>query len=425
MVMVRLKVHRPWRLIAGALVAVIFPLTAVVAQPVTSGTAAAATTHALTSNPTCVTEPGFDTITVGGCVQAWSNGFTLSWTGYGYESTPESYGWSATNGSSSSGPNQLSISCEGPNFSIFVPVASGEYFIDQFVVSSAGSPTYAHADLVVGASNSSPAPPTLCNPPIQGSTVGCRGTDVAIAVTPSIYGSPPDEGGWIATSQGQICTFGNAGFFGDASSLHPNDGIVGIAETPDGRGYWMLGGDGGVFSFGDAHFYGSTGNIVLNRPAIGMAATPDGKGYWFVASDGGIFAYGDAYFYGSMGGQHLNKPVVGMAADFASGGYWEVASDGGVFAFNAAFHGSTGNLTLAQPIVGMEAAPDGSGYRFVASDGGVFCFNQPFAGSLAGQSFNSPSIVAMAPFGASGYWLLLSNDGQIVGFGGALTRTAV
>jgi hypothetical protein len=85
-----------------------------------------------------------------------------------------------------------------------------------------------------------------------------------------------------------------------------------MAATPDGRGYWLASSDGGLFTYGSAGFFDSAGSIHLNKPIVGMAATPDGRGYWLASSDGGIFGFGDAGFFGSAGSLHLNKPIVGM-----------------------------------------------------------------------------------------------------------------
>jgi hypothetical protein len=121
-------------------------------------------------------------------------------------------------------------------------------------------------------------------------------------------------GYYQVSSAGAVANFGDAAFYGDASSTPLNHPIVGIAQTGDDGGYWLVASDGGIFSYGDANFFGSTGSIALNKPIVGMAATPDAQGYWLVASDGGIFSYGDAQFYGSTGAIHLNQPIVGMAA---------------------------------------------------------------------------------------------------------------
>ncbi len=111
-----------------------------------------------------------------------------------------------------------------------------------------------------------------------------------------------------------VVPFGSTSI-GANSVSNPNAPIVGMAATPDGGGYWLVGSDGGIFSYGDAGFFGSAGSLHLNAPIVGMAATPDGGGYWMVARDGGIFSYGDAGFFGSAGSLQLNAPIVGMAAD--------------------------------------------------------------------------------------------------------------
>ena len=79
-------------------------------------------------------------------------------------------------------------------------------------------------------------------------------------------------------------------------------------------GYWMATAEGGVFAYGDAGFFGSAVPFLPSEPIVGLAPTSTNNGYFLVARDGGIFAFGDAKFYGSMGGKPLNKPMVGMAA---------------------------------------------------------------------------------------------------------------
>jgi hypothetical protein len=228
------------------------------------------------------------------------------------------------------------------------------------------------------------------------------------------------EGYYEVGAAGELGNFGDANYFGDASSKPLNRPIVGMAATGDDGGYWLVASDGGIFTYGDAPYFGSTGAIHLNKPIVGMAVTPDGGGYWMVASDGGIFAFGDAQFYGSTGAIHLNKPIVGMAVTPDGGGYWLVASDGGIFAFgDAPFYGSTGAIVLNKPIVGMAPTPDGSGYWMVASDGGIFAFGDaPFHGSTGGIHLNRPIVGMAATPDGGGYWLAAS-DGGVFTFGDA------
>ncbi len=188
---------------------------------------------------------------------------------------------------------------------------------------------------------------------------------------------------------GLVCAYGDAQNLGNALAYNGNGGaqpyysdfpicnVIGMASdnNQNSQGYWIATTSGDVYSYGSANFYGSLGNVTLNQPIVGIASTPDGKGYWLVASDGGIFAFGDAQFYGSMGGKPLNKPIMGIAPTADGKGYWEVASDGGVFSFgDATFYGSTGNLTLVSPVVSITATPDGQGYYLYANDGGLFAY---------------------------------------------------
>jgi hypothetical protein len=224
------------------------------------------------------------------------------------------------------------------------------------------------------------------------------------------------NGYWVATSNGGVYSYGDAGFYGSMAGQDLNAPITHIVSTPDGKGYWLVAGDGGTFSFGDAGFYGSMGGKPLNAPVVDIAPTKDGGGYWLVASDGGIFAFGDAAFYGSMGGKPLNKPVVGIAADDATGGYWEVATDGGIFAFDAPFYGSTGNIMLNKPVNGMSPTNDDDGYWFVASDGGLFAYGDAeFHGSAVGVA--TSTVVGMTSDPATGGYWILTRNGSVYSYG--------
>ena len=227
-------------------------------------------------------------------------------------------------------------------------------------------------------------------------------------------------GYYQVSSTGGVTTNGHADFLGDASNVHLNHPIVGIAQTGNNFGYWLVAADGGIFDYGAAQFFGSAGGIRLNQPIVGMAPTPTRLGYWQVAADGGIFSYGDARFFGSAGGLRLNKQIVGMAATVGGGGYWLVASDGGIFSYgDAQFYGSTGSMKLNQPIVGMASTPDSRGYWLVAADGGIFAFGDAqFYGSAGSIHLNQP-IVGMTPMPTGhGYWLAAA-DGGVFCYGDA------
>jgi parallel beta-helix repeat protein len=227
----------------------------------------------------------------------------------------------------------------------------------------------------------------------------------------AVFDVPPAGSGyWEAASDGEVFSFGDAGFYGSMGSQHLNAPVVGLAPSLDQGGYWLAGADGGVFSFGDAGFYGSMGGQHLNAPVVAIAPTPvapappggnsqpAGKGYWLAAADGGVFSFGDAAFYGSMGDQHLNAPVVAIAPTPDGHGYWLAAADGGVFSFgDAAFYGSMGDQHLNAPIVSITPTPDGHGYWLAAADGGVFSFGDAgFYGSMGGQHLNAPVVASSA-----------------------------
>ena len=253
-------------------------------------------------------------------------------------------------------------------------------------------------------------------------TTGIGANAVANANAPVVgLAATPDGGGyWLVAADGGIFSYGDAGFFGSAGSLHLNAPIVGMAATPDGGGYWLVAADGGIFSYGDAGFFGSAGSLHLNAPIVGMAATPDGGGYWLVAADGGIFSYGDAGFFGSAGSLHLNAPIVGMAATPDGGGYWLVAADGGIFSYgDAGFFGSAGSLVLNAPVTGVAATRDGGGYWLVARDGGVFTYGDAgYFGSLGGTTLPGPVVGVAAAGPQAGYFLAVGSEplaGEVVG----------
>ncbi|MGH9094776.1 MAG: hypothetical protein ACRDXE_06415, partial [Acidimicrobiales bacterium] len=194
----------------------------------------------------------------------------------------------------------------------------------------------------------------------QGFAPSATGTGPGLSSSPDLHlasATVASSSYQLVAANGNVSSYGGAGFFGSTAGQALARPVVGMASTPDGHGYWLVASDGGIFTFGAAPFYGSTGNVHLAKPIVGMASTPDGHGYWLVASDGGIFAFGDAGFYGSTGAIRLNQPIVGMAATPSGHGYWLVASDGGIFSFgDAPFRGSgSGSGWFGQSVVAMAA----------------------------------------------------------------------
>jgi hypothetical protein len=225
---------------------------------------------------------------------------------------------------------------------------------------------------------------------------------------------------WMATDQSHVYTFGSAKFYGDASSQHLSQPLIGGEAVSKDTGYWLLGRDGGIFTYGSAKFYGSTGGRHLNQPINGMERTVDDRGYWLVAYDGGIFTFGDAKFHGSTGNMHLNQPVLGMERTVSGRGYWLFARDGGVFTFgDARFFGSAGGMHLTSPVVAMQRTPDGLGYWMLTRSGQVFAFGAARKrGDISGCSnYGGANRLLVSPTG-NGYWIATA-DGSVIAFGDA------
>jgi hypothetical protein len=72
-------------------------------------------------------------------------------------------------------------------------------------------------------------------------------------------------------------------------------GIEALTGVPTDN-FWLASAQGAVWNFGDAGAYGSAAGLTLTRPIVAITPTTDAKGYWLVASDGGIFSFGDAAF---------------------------------------------------------------------------------------------------------------------------------
>jgi Mannosyl-glycoprotein endo-beta-N-acetylglucosaminidase len=228
------------------------------------------------------------------------------------------------------------------------------------------------------------------------------------------------KGYWMATDESHVYTFGSNHFYGDASTSHLNQPLIGGEATSKANGYWLLGLDGGIFTFGGAKFYGSTGNRHLNQPINGMERSSDDRGYWLVAYDGGIFTFGDAKFFGSMGGRHLNQPVLGMERTASGKGYWLFARDGGVFTFgDAKFFGSAGNLHLTSPVVAMQRTLSGHGYWMLTRSGQVLAFGDAgrFGGINGCTNYGGANRLLVSPT-SKGYWIATTN-GSVIAFGDA------
>ena len=168
--------------------------------------------------------------------------------------------------------------------------------------------------------------------------------------------------------------------------------IAGMAATTDGGGYWLASADGRVFAYGDAGFHGSMGGRRLNGPIVGIAATADGGGYWLVAADGGVFAFGDAAIPRVDGRRKpLNAPRWSGSRPRRSGratGWWPPTAGCSPSA-TPLFHGSR----VASHLDRARHRHRLAGRRWllvVSADGGVFAYDAPFLGSMGGKQSQRP-----------------------------------
>ena len=179
--------------------------------------------------------------------------------------------------------------------------------------------------------------------------------------------TPTGRGYWVVNAKGQVYSFGDANYLGNAnrSLFVPGEIVTAMSSTPTGRGYWLFTSKGRVFPFGDAPFLGDMRHTLLAAPIVASAATTTGRGYFLAAADGGVFTFGDAHFQGARSGTHLRAPVVAIVTNPNASGYWLFSSNGDIFAFHATVFSSDPSPRF--PIVG--AGPDGESYRVESSDG--------------------------------------------------------
>jgi SpoIID/LytB domain protein len=318
-----------------------------------------------------------------------------------------------------------SVNLTGDQFAADFSLRSDWFEVTAFANPPSSTTTTTAPTTSTNATTSTTRAPTTTSttspaPPASGPTTGTTSSPATTAPPGAGVELSPDDGYWVANSEGDVTAYGAAAFYGTAAGTTIEGKVTAMAATPDYKGYWLLGGNGGVLAFGDAHWYGSASHLHIAHRMVGMASTPDGRGYWLVSRDGGVFAYGDARFYGSAGGSRLDEAIVGIAPTPDGRGYWLVSRDGGVFGFgDARFFGSTGNMHLDRPITGIVPSPNGRGYFLVAKDGGVFAFGDAaFVGSLPSEGIRA-RVAAVAPtYNGDGYYVL-TTTGAVYAFGDA------
>ena len=118
--------------------------------------AAAASIAHDSSTPICAT---YFTTPVEGCITPYSTGVVFSWTGATAPVTEQFYGWA---------DQGARIVCEGPNYSVFVPLPAGSWQVASSLVNVETNATAADGGVVfkgvvvVGGTNTTPPPATSC-----------------------------------------------------------------------------------------------------------------------------------------------------------------------------------------------------------------------------------------------------------------------
>jgi hypothetical protein len=302
------------------------------------------------------------------------------------------------------------------------------------------------------------------------------------------------DGYWLVDALGNVFAYGNAPVLGGLPSKYGLlDWVVGIAPTATGNGYWVATLDGKVYPFGDAgegvidhgpfeddwaigivpasgagagtyrlvtatgrtlpssaNLNPGTAALFGDAPAMGAVATPSGNGYWVFSGKGQIAGFGDAGFFGDLRANTLSHTIISMAPAPFGTGYWLLADDGFVYAYGSAkFLGTpqagdpNAYFTVILPSISA------SGYRVATYQGrihgfgdavnygslwdvptrggkAVFGYTSVTPGSTTVTVLGPPSMAdtAMATVTtewtpADGYWML-SADGAVYPFGGAV-----
>ncbi len=72
-----------------------------------------------------------------------------------------------------------------------------------------------------------------------------------------------------------------------------------MSTTSDGGGYWLLDNTGQIYTYGDAPYYGNAPNTYMGH-FIGMGATGNNGGYWLADSCAQIYAFNNAPYDGGV-----------------------------------------------------------------------------------------------------------------------------
>jgi hypothetical protein len=207
---------------------------------------------------------------------------------------------------------------------------------------------------------------------------GFFGSRVAQGVPTRVIGGGATADGlgyWIASSHGSVYTYGDATNFGSPAAVFGSRKIAVFATSADHQGYFAVTRTGNVYNYGDAPFCGSAKGVSNRHPIAALATTPDNLGYWLVTTSGVIRSYGDAVNYSPRWRYRSKSPIVSMAGTPDGHGYWLCNARGSVFNFgDARFFGSTVHRRLTKPIVSCTPTPDGGGYWITTGTGRIYLF---------------------------------------------------
>ncbi|WP_419552460.1 SpoIID/LytB domain-containing protein [Candidatus Poriferisodalis sp.] len=245
--------------------------------------------------------------------------------------------------------------------------------------------------------------------------------DPSFTCEPGSGGTPVEASGpglWVLKSDGTVLADGAAEHFGNGTSSSTR--FVAMAGQPGGEGYWLATSDGDVHRFGDAGDHGDAMGVNLGEPVVAMAGHPGGAGYWLATGDGTVFAFGAAGHWGGVAHLRLASSVVDIEATPTGDGYWLALADGRVLAFGDAYDGGCGAPLGADEVaIGLAVKPDGEGYWLAGADTAVHAVGSAEHHDDRADRQNRLRTVAIAGTATGdGYWLVWS-DGTSFNYGDA------
>jgi hypothetical protein len=103
---------------------------------------------------------------------------------------------------------------------------------------------------------------------------------------------------WMLRTDGIVQHSTGTDHYGDSSTTTMVGTPITIASTPSGNGYYIATSSGEVYTFGDAIYNGGAQDLLLNDNISDMTVNDNGE-YTLYAEDGGVFNFGTT-FWGSL-----------------------------------------------------------------------------------------------------------------------------